>query len=136
MIRAVLDVNVLVSGFPAPGGVPAELIERWLGREFDLISSEHILRGVARAWTNVYFRARHQHEESQRALELLRDRAILVTPVETVHGVADDEEDDLVVATAAAGSVSHLVTGDRGLVRLGTYQELIILTPREFLNLL
>ena len=34
-------------------------------------------------------------------------------------------------ATAIAGSVSHLVTGDRGLLRLGTYQELMILTRAD-----
>lgn len=52
MIRAVLDVNVLVSGFPAPGGVPEQLIDRWLAHQFELILSEHIIDGVARAWQN------------------------------------------------------------------------------------
>jgi uncharacterized protein len=136
MIRAVLDVNVLVSGFPAPGGVPAALIERWLGREFDLVLSEHILSGVARAWTNAYFQTRYQHEESQRALTLLRDRSTMVMPVETIHGVADDDEDDLVLATAITGNAFYLVTGDRGLVRLETVQEVMILTPRAFLTVL
>ena len=136
MIRAVLDVNVLVSGFPAPAGTPAILIERWLLREYELVLSEHILTGVARAWTNSYFRTRYSGDESQQALTLLRDRGTIVTPVTTVHGVADDEEDDLVLATGVAGNVTHLVTGDRGLLALGTYHDMVILTPRDFLNLL
>ena len=41
MIRVVLDVNVLVSGVPQALGVPAELIERWIRREYELVTSEH-----------------------------------------------------------------------------------------------
>jgi putative PIN family toxin of toxin-antitoxin system len=131
-----LDVNVLVSGFPASAGTPALLIERWLRREYELVLSEHILTGVARAWTNAYFRTRYAGDEPQHALTLLRHQETIVTPVATVQGVADDEEDDLVLATAVAGMVSHLVTGDRGWLRLETYQNLVILTPRDFLSLL
>lgn len=136
MIRAVLDVNVLVSGFPAPAGTPAILIERWLHREYELVLSEHILTGVGRAWTNAYFRTRYSSDESLQSLSLLRDRATIVIPVTTVQGVADDEEDDLVLATGVAGSVTHLVTGDRGLLALGTYHDMVILTPRDFLSVL
>jgi predicted nucleic acid-binding protein len=49
MIAAVLDVNVIVSGFPSRRGAAAEVIDRWLTREFRVIVSEHILNGVNRA---------------------------------------------------------------------------------------
>jgi putative PIN family toxin of toxin-antitoxin system len=133
MIRAVLDVNVLVSGFPAPAGIPAILIERWLRRDYELVLSEHILTGVARAWSNAYFRSRYHSDEAHHAIALLRNRATIVTPVTTIHGVADDEEDDLVLATAVAGTTSYLVTGDRGLLAIGPYQKVMIMTPRAFL---
>lgn len=135
MTRAVLDVNVLVSGFPAAGGVPAALIERWLRREFELVLSEHILGGIARAWTNPYYRARYRADEAQRALALLRARATVVTPMTSVHDVGNDEEDDLVLATAVAGQVPYLVTGDKGLLALNSYQGITILAPRVFLDL-
>ena len=134
--RAVLDVNVLVSGFPAPMGTPALLIERWLLRDYELVISEHILTGLARAWTNAYFRTRYTADQAQQAVRLLREHSTIVTPVTTVHGVADDEEDDLVLATGVAGNVSHLVTGDRGLLRLGAYEGMVILTPSEFQRVL
>jgi len=129
MIRAVLDVNALVSCFPAPAGTPAILIERWPRREYELVLPEHILTGVARAWPNAYFRTRYQGDEPQQALRLLRTRATIVTPVTTIQGMTNDEEDDLVLATGVAGSVSHLVTGDRGLLRLSTYLDFLY-SPR------
>jgi predicted nucleic acid-binding protein len=50
--------------------------------------------------------------------------------------VAEDEEDDLVLATAVAGDAAYLVTGDRMLRSLGRYRNVTILSPREFLTVL
>lgn len=66
----------------------------------------------------------------------MRVEARLVVPVDTIHGVCDDEEDDLVLATAIAGGVRYLVSGDKGMRNIGRYQDVTILTPRAFLNLL
>ena len=112
MIRTTCDVNVLVSGFPASRGTTAELVEHWLRREFTLVLSEHILTEAAKVWERPYWAARYSRAQVQAALELLNERATLVAPVATVHGIGEDEEDDLVLATAIAGSVDFLVTGE------------------------
>lgn len=136
MIRATLDVNVLVSGFPASSGSPAELLERWLRREFELILSEHILIEASEAWEKPYWAARYTADQVHNTVALLRERARLVVPAPTVRGVAEDEEDDLVLATAIAGDAGVLVTGDRYLQALGQYQNVAILSPRQFLEVL
>lgn len=43
MIRATLDVNVLVSGFQGTAGSPTALINAWIDARFELVLSEHIL---------------------------------------------------------------------------------------------
>lgn len=136
MIQVTLDVNVLVSGFPASSGTPAELIERWLGREFALILSEHILTEAAEAWEQPYWAARYTADQVQKALAVLRERATIVVPVTTVHGVGEDEEDDLVLATAISGNATYLVTGDKAMQALRGFQGATILSPRQFLELL
>jgi predicted nucleic acid-binding protein len=50
--------------------------------------------------------------------------------------VADDEEDDLVLGTAVAANADVLVTGDPGLLRIGEYRGVRIVTAREFLDIL
>jgi uncharacterized protein len=50
-----------------------------------------------------------------------------------VSGVATHPEDDLILAAAVAGGVSYLVTGDRKLQAVGTFQRISILSPRAFL---
>lgn len=136
MIRAVLDVNVIVAGFAAPAGIPAEIVSAWLRGGFELVISEHIFRGALRTWSKPYFRARITPDEVQRALNILRSKATLVAPVDSVVGVAEHQEDDLVLATAVAGGVTFLVTGDYGLQRVERYGDIAILSPRAFRDVL
>ena len=136
MIRATLDVNVLASGFPAEAGIPAELIDRWTDLAYELVISEHILDGLKLTWQKPYYQSRYRPERVQQTLTLLRVEATLVVPVATVRGVAEDEEDDLVLATAIAGDAGFLVTGDKYLQTLGQYQNVVILSPRQFLEAL
>ncbi len=44
--------------------------------------------------------------------------------------------DDLILATAMSSQADYLVTGDKQLQDLGTYQGVTILSPRAFLDLL
>jgi putative PIN family toxin of toxin-antitoxin system len=136
VIRATLDVNVLASGFPAPAGIPAQLIDRWSDLAYELVISEHILEGLARTWRKPYYQQRYRPEHVQQTLALLRSAATLVIPAATVHGVAADAEDDLVLATALAGDAGFLVTGDRYLQALRQYASVVILSPRQFLAVL
>jgi putative PIN family toxin of toxin-antitoxin system len=136
VIAAVRDANVIVSGFPSRRGAPAELIARWLDREFRVVVSEHILSGVVRAWSRPWFRERISHREIDRALLLLRTRAVVVNPASGVHGVARDDKDDLVLATAIAGKADFLVTGDRALREIGEFSRVTIRSPREFVAVL
>lgn len=136
MIRAVLDVNVLVSAFPARESAPAQIRERWLANEFTLCLSDHILEGKERAFAKPYWRCRVSEELVRSAVRLLTTKSELVRLIDTVHGVAEDREDDLVLATAITGRADVLVTGDRLLREIDRYDGVCILTPRQFLDVL
>lgn len=136
MIPTVLDANVLVSGFPAAKGTTAEVLQRGLRRRYHLITSEHIIAAMLRAWERPYWRARFLPSQRLRAVAILRARATIVTPVSTVRGVAKHEEDDVVLATAVAGRAAYLVTGDYGLQQLRTFPGIKIVSPSDFLSVL
>jgi predicted nucleic acid-binding protein len=50
VIVAVLDTNVLVSGFPARGTVPATLLDAWRQGVYQLVISDYILAEFAETW--------------------------------------------------------------------------------------
>jgi putative PIN family toxin of toxin-antitoxin system len=133
MSRVVLDVNVIVSALPSPDGAPATIVRFGFSGAFAFVTSEHILRGVERAWNKPYFRERYSEIEARVAMRILRQRTIIVEPSRVAIGVANDLEDDLVLGTAIAGQADYIVTGDRGLLKLEEYLGIEIVPPQEFL---
>lgn len=47
MLKAVLDTNVLVSALISPNGTPAQLINAWREKKFELVVSPAILEELA-----------------------------------------------------------------------------------------
>ena len=45
-----------------------------------------------------------------------------------------DPDDDRVLECAVAGRADYIVSGDRHLLKLGSYDDIPILTVRQFLN--
>ena len=133
MIRAVLDVNVLASGFVSRAGAPGHLLAQWTHGAFELVVSEYIITVLTGVLERPYFR-RLAAQQRAANLALLRHEAILTTISAEVQGVAPDEEDDLVLATAVSGHAMYLVTGEAGLRHLGSYRGISVLSPRDFLS--
>ena len=139
MIAAVLDTNVLASGFTGQfvdTSTPGELIRRWRASRYELLFSEHIISELAKTVDEPYFARRLSVPERTEALAALWQEARFVTITVEVNGVATHPEDDVVLATAVSGNADYLVTGDLKLQKLGSYEGVRILSPREFLNLL
>ena len=68
-------------------------------------------------------------------MTLLRTQAVITAITASVQGVATHPEDDVILATAVTyashtASPVWLVTGDKQLQKLSTYQEVQIVTPQ------
>ena len=139
MTRATFDANVLASGTVGilrSTSTPGELVRRWWAGEFELVISTHLQGEVERTLLKPYFRRQTPVAVRDRLLAALRGLARLVPLTTWVQGVASHPEDDLVLATAVGARVDYLVTGDKQLQRLGSYQGVVILSPRAFLEVL
>jgi len=138
VITAVLDTNVLASGFlrSQEDSVVVRIFDAWRNRQFDLVVSQHILQEFARTLASPYFRRRLTAQQVAADLALLQSEAIVAPITVDVHGVATHPEDDLILATAVSAEADYLVTGDLKLQRLEAYQEVTILAPKAFMQLL
>lgn len=135
-MNIVLDTNVLLSSLVTGSTAPAQIIVLWEDDMFDITVSEHIVDGVSRALTKPYWRKRLDIHQLEHRLAGVRLLLKYVEPVEDVHDVAEDDEDDLVLATAVAAKADYLVTGDKYLLRIGEFQGIPIVSPRDFLNMM
>lgn len=134
-MKVVLDANVLLSGLVIGSAAPAQIIAMWEEDMFDICVSERILDGVSRALNKPYWRKRLDIQLLERRLSNVRSLVKPVKPVDDVHGIAEDDEDDLVLATAVAARADYLVTGDKYLLRIGEFRGIPIVSPRDFLDM-
>ena len=70
------------------------------------------------------------------ASSVMHEQARSIEPDPSVSGIADDEEDDMVLGTAVAAGAEYLVTGDKGLLAVRPHEGVAIVTAGEFLTIL
>jgi len=136
----VLDTNTLVSGIISAGGPPRRLIEGVKAQQFDFYSSDILLAELLDVLTRTKFAVRLAQAglKAQDLVEDMRRLAHLVTPPSIVPRiVADDPDDDHVLACSIAASAELIVSGDRHLHSLGgQYQGIPIVKPAEAVKII
>ncbi|MGI8476278.1 MAG: putative toxin-antitoxin system toxin component, PIN family [Thermomicrobiales bacterium] len=140
MIRAVLDANVVASGvlrYGSATSTPAEIVRRWVTGSFEFVISDHVIDEIERTLlASPYFSARLERSVGVGWIVTLRSLATPTPGTVEVSGVATHPEDDLVLAAAVSAAADYLVTGDRQLQRLGSFEGVTIVTPRDFLAII
>jgi hypothetical protein len=135
-VRIVLDTNVLISSLIETRGPSATLINSWRDNTFTLITSQARLAEMRAVLARPRIQKWITPDEASKLLSSLPEQAELVEPGPAVS-MSSDEADNVIIATAIAGSADFLVTGDkRHLLNLREVAGIPIITPREALNLL
>ena len=139
MTRVVLDTNVLVSKVLAPHGMPAAIFAAWRSEHFELIISAALIQELQN--TLNYDRIRRKYGVDDAIVDtlttLLWQEAEIVAGEAAVSGaIPADPKDEQVLACAVDGQADLIVSGDRHLLDLGSFQGISILAPRAFLELL
>jgi uncharacterized protein len=75
-------------------------------------------------------------EQIRRFTALLVRGSTIVTPERPLKAVPQDPDDDIVLNTALIGRASHIVSGDRHLLGLGSFRGVRVVTVAEMLDLL
>jgi putative PIN family toxin of toxin-antitoxin system len=131
---AVVDTNVLVSGLVRARGdsPPTRILDLWRREVFVLAISAHIRTEVARTLASPYFATRVDPKAHSNFINDLSETAMSVLLIRTVSGVATQPKDDPVLATALNANADYLVTGDKALLNLGTFEGTRIVTAADF----
>jgi putative PIN family toxin of toxin-antitoxin system len=130
MTRVVLDTNVYISAFMFDG-LPGALLDLAFLRAFTLIISPALLDEL-----DEKLRAKFgmSPEDADFLRARLRNVAQVVEPRETLSVIAEDPDDNRVLECAVKGEAGVIVSGDRHLLKLATYQGIAIVTVRQFLE--
>ncbi len=138
MLKALLETTILVSAFLAPKGLAAQLLDQARRGAIILFLCETILAETQDTLLQEeHIRERYQYPDHAVYEFIAGLRAVVqVVPEPPVlTGVCRDPNDDYVIACALAARVSYLVTRDKDLLALGSYQSIAMIRPEEFIHI-
>jgi putative PIN family toxin of toxin-antitoxin system len=138
MLRAIIDTNILVSGFISPLSYPREVENRWRKGQFELITSPQIIDEIRRVLYLPRIKQRYNLSESDiRAFILaITYKASCTAGKIILSGVAPDPGDDKIISCAVEAQADFIVTGDKSFLRLEEYQKIRIINAESFIKIL
>lgn len=133
-MRLILDTNVVTSAL-LWGGTPYQLFGKAAHAEIELYTSPALLAELANILTRPHLLARLAQKQSSPAtvLTFYQQLAEVVEPVVVNPIVQDDPDDDHVIACALAADADWVVTGDKHLLNMQQYNQILIITAARAL---
>jgi len=130
MIRVVFDTNVYISALMF-GGLPGSLLDLAFLQSFILVISPALMDELDE---KLRLKFEVSAEDAAIVRAKLESNAEIVMPDVVLDVIEDDPDDNRVLECAVKGSANYIVTGDRHLLKLGTYEAIPIVTVRQFLG--
>jgi putative PIN family toxin of toxin-antitoxin system len=138
VLRVVLDANVVVSGWLQAAGPSGRVLSAANTGRFRTVVSQAIVEEYRRSLG--YPKIRRRLRVSPRVVDTWLDTLVHLSDVvpgaRDVAVVRTDPDDDKYLAAALEGMASLVISGDRDLLDLETYEELRIMSPLAFIELL
>lgn len=129
-MKVFLDTNVLASALTTRG-LCAELFEVVL-QSHELLISDHVLQELERILPG---KLGQSESITEGFVSLLRSEALLITDKHPAPSLPD-ADDEPILASALAGHADIFVTGDKALVELKSIEQIPIVSPRRFWEIL
>jgi putative PIN family toxin of toxin-antitoxin system len=136
-MKITVDTNILISATFWTGD-SHRIILKAENKEIELVLSREIIEEFCKVlkYNEIADKIQHKNLEILRTVENIVSMSILVEPTEHLDIVKDDPDDNIVLECAKAGNSDYIITQDNHLLRLGQFEGIKILTPKQFLNVL
>jgi putative PIN family toxin of toxin-antitoxin system len=134
ILRAVFDTNVVIAALKSknPGSPTVELLQRWSKGEFTLLYCDDLRLEYQKKFITRSVPLELRATFLKNLFEL--GEYVHLIPDQIQPRIAEDPDDDIVIACAIVGEATHLVTYDPHLLNLGeTYEGITILDGLHFL---
>jgi putative PIN family toxin of toxin-antitoxin system len=125
----VFDTNILISALVFPGGQGERAFNRIVEARDQLLISRPLVHELLGVLGRKFSR---EQEELSRVAVFVADLGEMIHPRHKVQ-VLDDEADNRILECAVAGQADVIVTGDRGMLKLRSYQGIHIISLSGYL---
>jgi len=130
MKRIVIDTNIFVSA--VLGGTLKVVLDYWREKRFTLLVTDEIVREYLEVLRRPKFGLPGSVVDN--IIAYIFHRAEFVTPIERLHIVEADPQDNKFLEAAIAGNADEIISGDGHLLNLRTFKHIPIITAHEFIE--
>jgi putative PIN family toxin of toxin-antitoxin system len=130
-MKIVLDANVIIAAFAARG--LCETIMEVCLSEHEIVLGDDLFDEILR---NLRHKIKLPPGVVDNIGALLREHSTISIPVPLASDVCRDPDDVKVLGLAVASNADYIVTGDKDLLVLKSFQGIPILNPRSFSDIL
>lgn len=130
-MRVVFDTNVLVAALVFPGGQADAALRRVVEGKDQLVLSRAILGELLEVLDRKFAR---DAEELAHVAVFVSDLATVVAPKRRLRVVKDDP-DNRILECALAGKAQAIVTGDKGLLALRSFEGIPVIALAAYLGM-
>ena len=132
-LRAVLDTNVYISVFLYLRRPIFQILQLAGKGQYQLLTSPAIIQELGRVMRE-HFGV--EEKERVRRLKQLAAIAEIILPQITLDVIKEDPPDNRILECAVAGHAGLIISGNRHLLRLKSYEGIPIVRPIDFLRTL
>jgi putative PIN family toxin of toxin-antitoxin system len=129
-MRVVIDTNIFISSFF--GGYPKRVIDLWASGRITLCLSNAVIEEYIDVLHRMDFTGTAELNE---LLELFKKQVNCIYASKTVSlNVCEDRDDDKFIEAAVTLKAKYIISGDKHLKSLCNYADILILSPRDFIE--
>ena len=130
-MKIILDTNVFVSGvfFKGP---PYQILKAWQDGQFQLVLSPEILDEYRRV--GEVLAEEHTGINLNPMLDFVVRNAEVYATSQLPEPVCEDPDDDKFIACALISESKLIVSGDKHLLKVSGYHDIVVRKPRDFVD--
>ncbi len=138
MLRVVIDANQFVSALLKPGSKPDAIIQLVREEKVILLLSDPICDEILRVLTYPKIKDRLNRSEEYLIgfVRRLKSVAVITPGTLCLAPLAADKDDTKYLVCALEGNADYIVSGDRHLKDLKSFQGIRIVDPATFLEMM
>lgn len=130
-MKVILDTNVFISGIFF-SGPPSQILKAWENQSFQILLSQHILAEYQRVAETLS--SKYPSIDILPIIELIIIHGTFVDTRGFDISVCEDPDDDKFLECALASKCKTIISGDKHLLKLTGYEDIVVLSPRNFVE--
>ncbi len=131
-MKVVFDTNIYISAFVIPGGNAEKAYLKAIEGDFELYTSLAILAELANKLDEKFGWEKNKIEQLIKSISNL---AIVLKTQPPLH-IVSDEPDNRILECALKANAKYIVTGDKHLLNLKSYESIEIIKLSTFIAIL